>query len=379
MVISTLTWVITLGILTVFLVGDVIHMSRHPHEPTPKEAGTIIGMYIGAALLFAVGIGLFGTTDDGTSSWAHAADFLAGYLTEYSLSIDNLFVFLLVMSSMAVPRQYQQFALMLGIILALIFRGIFIAVGAVIIDNFAWAFFLFGAFLVYTAWKLVADYQEEKKRKAEGAAEDAEDASDNAFMRWVKRVIPSTDEYHSTHLSVKLDGKRVVTPLFFVTVALGSIDLMFALDSIPAIFGLTQEPYLVFTANFFALMGLRQLYFLLGHLLERLVYLSLGLSFILAFIGVKLFLHAAHVYGWIGFEVPTWLSLVVIIVTLIITAVLSLRKSKRDAEADAATDTVAAAAEAGEVDVRDATQPAQQINAESAGQSTTVISPDDDR
>lgn len=394
MVISTLTWVITLGILTVFLVGDVIHMSRHPHEPSPKEAGTVIAFYIGAALLFAVGIGFFGTTTDGTSSWAHAGDFLAGYLTEYSLSIDNLFVFLLVMSSMAVPRKYQQFALMLGIILALIFRGIFIAVGAVIIDNFAWAFFLFGAFLVYTAWKLVADYRKEQQRKAEGDAAEAEDATDNAFMRWVKRVIPSTDEYHETHMSVKIDGKRVVTPMFFVVAALGSIDLMFALDSIPAIFGLTQEPYLVFTANFFALMGLRQLYFLLGHLLERLVYLSLGLSFILAFIGVKLFLHAAHVYGWIGFEVPTWLSLVVIIVTLIITAVLSLRKSARD-EAEGKTTPESAAADAHQrvsddaeamksvQQHADATGVPDEIRDErpdtSASQGSTMIRPDADR
>lgn len=326
--VSTLTWIITIAVLVIFLTLDIIHMARHPHEPTPKEAGKIIGAYIAGALLFAVGIGLFASPTDGATSWSHAADFLAGYLTEYSLSVDNLFVFIIVLSSMQVPRQYQQFALMLGIVLALIFRGIFIALGAVIIDNFAWAFFIFGAFLLFTAYKLVADY-----RKDKDGAEEAEEMQDNAVMRWLKRAIPSTDEYHDTHLSVKLNGKRVVTPLFFVTVALGTIDLMFALDSIPAIFGLTQEPYLVFTANFFALMGLRQLYFLLDHLLERLVYLSLGLSVILAFIGVKLFLHALHVYDVISWEVPTWLSLVFIIVTLVITAVLSLRKSKKDEQA----------------------------------------------
>lgn len=335
--ISPVTWVITLAVLTAFLVFDVIMMMRKPHTPSMKECTIVISCYIAATLVFAVGIGLFASPIDpaGQSSWSHAGDFLAGYLTEYSLSIDNLFVFIIVMSSMKVPRQYQQFALMLGIILALIFRGIFIGLGAVILDNFVWAFFLFGAFLLYTAVKLVIDYS--KEEGPGGVSEDEEEvAQDNAFMRLVKRVVPATDTYHSTHLSWKVDGKRVVTPLFFVVVALGSIDLMFALDSIPAIFGLTQEPYLVFTANFFALMGLRQLYFLLGGLLKRLVYLSLGLSFILAFIGVKLVLHAMHEYSIIAWEVPTWLSLVVIVVTLALTAVLSLHKTRKDQAAQQA-------------------------------------------
>ncbi|EPD33203.1 TerC/Alx family metal homeostasis membrane protein [Propionimicrobium lymphophilum] len=320
--VTPLAWVITIAVLTTVLVVDVIMMKRKPHEPSMKECAIAISIFVGAAILFAIGIGLFAhPTDPTKTSWNYATEFIAGYLTEYSLSIDNLFVFIILLGSMKVPRKYQQFTLMMGIILALIFRGIFIALGAVIINTLAWAFFIFGVFLLYTAWKLVDDY-----RKPEH--EETSQPSDNKLMLWIKNVVPSTEEYHDTHLSLKIDGKRVFTPLFFVIVALGSIDIMFALDSIPAIFGLTQEPYLVFTANFFALMGLRQLYFLLGGLLKRLVYLSLGLSFILAFIGVKLLLHAAHHYDWIGWEVPTWLSLVVIIVTLVVTAVASLMKTR---------------------------------------------------
>ena len=190
-------------------------------------------------------------------------------MTEYSLSIDNLFIFVIIMGAMKVPRHLQQFALMVGIILALIFRGIFIALGAAAINRFSWIFFLFGAFLIYTAVKLVIDYRNH---------DDADDEvpPDNAAMRFVKKRFKSVDEYHGTKLTVKLDGVRYITPMLFVIVALGSTDLLFALDSIPAIYGLTQEPYLVFTANVFALMGLRQLYFLIGGLLKRLVYLSLG-------------------------------------------------------------------------------------------------------
>ncbi len=325
--VTPLAWVITLVCLSAVLVFDVYEMRRKPHEPSMKECGIAISIYISAAFLFALGIGLFAhPTNPAKTSWDYATEFIAGFLTEYSLSIDNLFVFIILLTAMNVPRKYQQFALMCGIILALVFRGIFIALGAVIINTFAWAFFIFGIFLLYTAAKLVVEYRNTHGSNAD--TEEKTDEGENRFIAWIKKIIPSTDEYHDTHLSLKISGKRVFTPLFFVIVALGSIDVMFALDSIPAIFGLTQEPYLVFTANFFALMGLRQLYFLLGGLLERLVYLSLGLSFILAFIGVKLFLHAAHHYGWVGFEVPTWLSLVVIIATLAVTAVASLMKTK---------------------------------------------------
>lgn len=324
--VTPMVWIITLVALTAVLVFDVIHMIRRPHEPSMKECTITIGIYITAAILFGLGIGFFAHPVTDKTSWQYAIEFFSGYLTEYSLSIDNLFVFIIVLGSMRVPRQYQQFALMCGIILALIFRGIFIVVGAALIERFAWVFFIFGAFLLYTGIKLFLDY------KKHGSEEEEHNEADNAVMRWVKRVVPSTPEYHGTHFSTKINGRRLFTPLFFVVVALGSIDIMFALDSIPAIFGLTQEPYLVFTANFFALMGLRQLYFLLGGLLQRLVYLSLGLSFILCFIAVKLVLHAMHHYHWIGFEVPTLLSLAVIVVTIAVTAILSLMKTRKDAQ-----------------------------------------------
>lgn len=321
--VTPLAWVITLSVLVAVLVVDVIHMSKHPHEPSMKECALAIAGFVSAAVLFGIGIGLFAhPTSEGYTSWDYALEFFAGYLTEYSLSIDNLFVFILVLGSMHIPRRYQQFALMCGIILALVFRGIFIMLGAAIIDRFAWVFFVFGAFLLYTGIKLVISYRQDDK--------DVKDESDTAIMRFIKKVVPSTTEYNGTAFSTKIDGKRLFTPIFFVVVALGSIDVMFALDSIPAIFGLTQEPYLVFTANFFALMGLRQLYFLLGGLLERLVYLSLGLAFILCFIAVKLVLHALHHYHLVAFEVPTWLSLVVIVATIAITAVLSLLKTSRE-------------------------------------------------
>lgn len=328
--VTLMVWIITLAVLTAVLVFDVIHMIKRPHEPSMKECAITISIYISAAILFGIGIGLFANPwpDSGKTSWDYAIEFFAGYLTEYSLSIDNLFVFIIVLGSMRVPRIYQQFALMCGIILALIFRGIFILVGAALIERFVWVFFIFGAFLLYTGIKLVIDYRKHGE-------EDEHAETDNAVMRFIKRAVPSTPEYHSTHFSVKIDGKRLFTPIFFVVVALGSIDIMFALDSIPAIFGLTQEPYLVFTANFFALMGLRQLYFLLGGLLQRLVYLSLGLAFILCFIAVKLILHAAHSYGWTTFEVPTMVSLGVIVVTIAFTAILSLMKTRGDKSVEA--------------------------------------------
>jgi tellurite resistance protein TerC len=237
---------------------------------------------------------------------------------------------------MKVPRHLQQFALMVGIILALVFRGIFIALGAAAINRFSWIFFLFGAFLIFTAVKLVIDY-----RNHDDADDDV--PPNNAAMRFVKKHFKSVDEYHGTKLTVSRDGSRYITPMLFVIVALGSTDLLFALDSIPAIYGLTQEPYLVFTANVFALMGLRQLYFLIGGLLTRLVYLSIGLSVILAFIGVKLILHALHHYHladwapWDG-EIPIWVSLTVIVVTLLITTVASLVKSKYDDDRRPATE-----------------------------------------
>src|SRR4029453_8253518 len=235
-------------------------------------------------------------------------EFFAGWLTEYSLSVDNLFIFLIIMASFNGPKKHQQQALLVGIILALVFRGIFIALGAVAINQFSWVFYLFGAFLVYTAINLARDTEHD-------------DDAENVVVRFARKHLKLTDRWEGLRLWVKENGKRLMTPMFLVIVALGTTDLIFALDSIPAIYGLTQQPYLVFTANVFALMGLRQLYFLLGDLLKRLVYLSVGLSIILGFIGIKLILHALHTYHladwapWDG-EIPIWVSLTVIVVTL---------------------------------------------------------------
>ena len=312
-------WAITIVVMVAILTIDVFVIGRRPHEPSTKEASRAIFFFVGLAVLFGLGIWF-------VAGGQFAGEFFAGWITEYSLSVDNLFIFLIIMTKLKVPRHLQQFALLVGIILALVFRGIFIAVGAAAIERFAWVFFIFGAFLIYTAIKLFLDYR---------SHDDDEDAPDNPLMRLVRRRFNATDDFRGTKLIIKENGKRFITPMFFVIVALGSTDLLFALDSIPAIYGLTQEPYLVFTANVFALMGLRQLYFLIGGLLKKLVYLSLGLSVILAFIGVKLVLHAMHEYhlaDWApwGGEIPIWFSLLIIVGTLALTTVASLLKSRRE-------------------------------------------------
>jgi tellurite resistance protein TerC len=313
------TWMITVVVMVTILAIDVLVIGRRPHEPSMKEAGSFIALFIGLAVVFGLGVWLI-------SGPRYAGEFYAGWLTEYSLSIDNLFIFLIIMSKLKVPRHLQQFALLVGIILALVFRGIFIAIGAAAINRFSWIFFLFGGFLIYTAVKLFIDYRQH---------DESEDVPDNAALRLIRRRFKATQKFRGTKLVVTENGTRFITPMLVVIVALGSTDLLFALDSIPAIYGLTQEPYLVFTANVFALMGLRQLYFLVGGMLKRLVYLSLGLSVILGFIGIKLVLHAMHQYHWADWvpfdgEIPIWLSLGVIIGTLTITTLASLAKSKRD-------------------------------------------------
>ena len=316
--VSTLEWAITLSVTILVLLFDVIVIGRRPHEPTRRETGTYLTIYITLAIAFGVWVWFFHGSQFGL-------EFFAGWLTEYSLSVDNLFIFLIIMASFNVPRKYQQEALLVGIILALIFRGIFIALGAVAINQFSWIFYVFGAFLVYTAVNLIRDT-------------DHDDDGDNFVVRFARRRLSMTDRWDKgLKLWIKEDGKRLMTPMFLVIVALGTTDLLFALDSIPAIYGLTREPYLVFTANVFALMGLRQLYFLLGDLLKRLVYLSQGLAIILAFIGVKLILHALHenelpfINGGEHVPVPevsTLLSLGVIVVTLLITTAASLYKTR---------------------------------------------------
>ncbi len=315
-------WYITVGLLLALLAFDVFIIGRRPHEPSTRESARAIIFYVSLAVIFGLGVWIF-------SGGRYAGEFFAGWLTEYSLSVDNLFIFLIIMARFQVPRKYQQTALLVGIILALFFRGIFIAVGAAAINQFSWVFYVFGAFLVYTAIHL-----------AKQGENDDEDYKENAVIRFAKRRLKATDEYNGVKLTVVQNGKRFVTPMAIVIIALGTTDLLFALDSIPAIYGLTQEPFLVFTANVFALMGLRQLYFLLGDLLRRLVYLSLGLSVVLAFIGVKLVLHAMHenelpfINGgehitWAP-EIPIYVSLGFIIVTLGVTTILSLRKSRNN-------------------------------------------------
>jgi tellurite resistance protein TerC len=316
--VTPLAWTLTLVVLLAVLVIDVFVLGRRPHEPSTRENALAIGVYVGAALLFGVGVAwLMGPE--------YGGQFIAGWLTEYSLSVDNLFIFIIIMSKLNVPRHLQQYALLVGIILALVFRGVFIALGAGLIHVFSGIFFLFGGFLIYTSIHLAKEFFEK---------DTEEEATDNFVIRWVKRRLRFTEDFHGTQLRIEEDGRRTWTPLFLVIVALGTADLLFALDSIPAIYGLTSEPYLVLTANIFALMGLRQLYFLVGNLLKRLVYLSLGLSVILAFIGVKLVLHAMHEYhldARLGFggEISLGVSLGVIIGTLVVTTVASLIASGR--------------------------------------------------
>ena len=307
----------SLVVLVLILVADLLLILKRPHIPSTRESTLWVVFYVTLALIFAGMLWLF-------AGHEFAGQFIAGWLTEYSLSIDNLFVFVLIMGQFAVPRRYQQEVLMVGIIIALILRGLFILAGAAIIEQFSWVFYIFGAFLIYTAIKLAKDT-------------DHDDDGENGVVRFARNYLNTTDKWHGLKLTVKENSKRVITPMFLVIIALGTTDLLFALDSLPAIYALTQEPYLVFTANVFALMGLRQLYFLLGDLLKRLVYLSQGLSFILGFIGVKLVLHALHenelpfINGGEPVHVPTiptLASLGVIIVTLVITTVASLYKTR---------------------------------------------------
>ena len=320
--VTPLVWWLTIGGAAVALLLDVAVVARKPHVPSIRECTAYLVFYVSLALLF----GLFVWWDFGGQ---YAGEFYAGWLTEYSLSVDNLFVFLLIMANFRVPERLQQSALMVGIIIAIILRALFIALGAAVINSYAWVFYIFGAFLIWTAWKLAR----------EGESDD-DDYEENALLKFVERRFPATSTFHGTKLLAREGGKRLITPMFIVILALGTTDLLFALDSIPAIYGLTKEPYLVLTANLFALMGLRQLYFLIGGLLKRLVYLSLGLAVLLAFIGVKLILHALHENN-LPFlnggkplhgvpDIPISVSLGAIVLILGVTTVASLIKSSRD-------------------------------------------------
>ncbi|MCX7522076.1 TerC/Alx family metal homeostasis membrane protein [Microbacterium sp. STN6] len=308
-------------VLILILVGDLLLVSRRPHVPSVRESALWIGFYVALALLFALGILLLGDAE-------HASQFVTGWITEYSLSIDNLFVFVLIMARFKVPRASQQEVLMAGIVIALVLRGIFILIGAQLIANFGWIFYLFGAFLLYTALRQAF------------APDSGEEGRDNALIRVIRRRLRISDDFDGFRLRTTVDGRKVLTPLILVLLALGTTDLLFALDSIPAIFGITTSPFIVFTANIFALMGLRQLYFLLGHLIDRLAYLGYGIAVILGFIGVKLVFHAMHTNSvpflnggrpieWAP-EIGTGTSLLVILVAMAVATAASLLKIRID-------------------------------------------------
>jgi tellurite resistance protein TerC len=322
--VTGLAWAITLVALLAVLGLDLFIIGRRPHEPSMREAAIWVGIYVALAVAFGlILLAIYGAR--------YSGEFFAGWLTEYSLSVDNLFVFVVIMARFAVPRIYQQKVLLIGIVLALIMRGAFIAAGAAVINRFIWVFYIFGAFLIYTAIKL-----------ARNSEDEPDNFRENPLITWSRKILPLSERFDGSSITTRsASGRRLFTPMLIVMIAIGTTDLIFALDSIPAIFGLTKEAYIVFTANVFALMGLRQLYFLLGGLLDRLVYLSIGLATVLAFIGVKLILEAIHrndlpfINGgkeieWAP-EIPIWLSLVVIVLALGVATVASLVKSSRDA------------------------------------------------
>jgi tellurite resistance protein TerC len=312
-------WVLTILGLGALIAVDFF-IGRKPHDVSMKEAGIWTIVWIALAALFGLGLAVFG-------SGQASGEFFAGFITEKSLSVDNLFVFVLIMAKFSVPSHLQQRVLLVGVLIALVLRAIFIAAGAAIISSFSWVFFIFGAFLIYTAWKLIQEAR---------AGEEEAEFEENRLLKSIEQRFGVADKYHGTKLFIRQNGKRVLTPLMVVMLAIGTTDVLFALDSIPAIFGLTQDPYIVFTANAFALMGLRQLYFLIGGLLRKLVHLSYGLSVILGFIGVKLVLHALHETGVHVPEISIPVSLAVICGVLVVTTVTSLVASRKQAEREAA-------------------------------------------
>ncbi len=315
--ISGLTWGVTIGVIVGLLAIDLILAALRPHRVGFREATAWSVFYIAVAIGFGVWFAMAHGGDFGT-------EYFAGYIVEKSLSVDNLFVFVIIMTTFAVPDEHQHKVLTFGIILALIMRAIFIAVGATLLSLFSFMFLLFGLLLIYTAIQLFRHRDEDP------------DVENNIMIRATRKVLPISDDYDGGKLLTRREGRRMATPLLAVLIAIGSVDLLFALDSIPAVFGVTSEPYIVFTANAFALLGLRALFFLVKGLLDRLVYLSTGLSIILAFIGVKLILHWGHVD--INPQIPeinTYLSLVVIIGILAIVTVASLIKTRKDPTAKA--------------------------------------------
>jgi tellurite resistance protein TerC len=314
--VTLLTWALVVGAIIALIVVDLLTVSSKPHDVMFKEAAIWSIFYIGIAIGFGVWVWQTAGSQFGT-------EYFAAYLVEKSLSVDNLFVFIIILAQFAVPSIYHQRVLMFGVILALVLRAIFIAVGAAALAAFSFTFVIFGAILIWTGVGLFKHWDEDPSPE------------DNFLVRSIRKRIAMTDEYDGSKIFTRLNGKRIATPMFLVMIAIASTDLLFALDSIPATFGVTQEPFLVFAANAFALLGLRALYFLLKGLLDKLVYLSLGLSVILMFIGVKLIMTYLH-ETWTEIpKIPTLVSLAVIAAILIISTVASLIKVKKDPTAHA--------------------------------------------
>ena len=310
--ISGLTWGVTIALVLGLLAVDLVLAALRPHKVGFKEALAWSLFYIGVAIAFGIWFAAAYGGDAGTQ-------YFAGWIVEKSLSVDNLFVFVIIMTTFAVPERHQHKVLTFGIILALVMRAIFIALGATLLSLFSFVFLLFGLLLIYTAVQLFRHRDEDP------------DVESNGVVRTAKRLLPVTEEYDEGKLTTLVDGRRMVTPLFIVLIAIGSIDLLFALDSIPAVFGVTDVPFIVFAANAFALLGLRALFFLVAGLLDRLVYLSTGLALILAFIGAKLILHWAHTDISPAIpEISTPVSLGVILVVLVVVTVASLLKTRKD-------------------------------------------------
>ena len=323
--------IVSLVVLVIILIADLLLILKRPHIPSAKESTLWVVFYVTLALIFA---GLLLWVAGPTT----AGHFLTGWALEYSLSIDNLFVFVLIMTQFRVPRHLQQEVLMVGIIIALILRAGFILLGSVVIEHFSPVFYIFGAFLIWTAW-----------RQAFGNDDHADDEQkESGIIRLLRRRVDISDEFHGSKMRVVLDGKKIWTPMLVVFIAIGVTDLMFAVDSIPAIFGITTDPFIVFTANLFALMGLRQLYFLLGDLIDRLPYLHYGIAFILGFIGVKLIMHAmshnelpfingGEGIAWVP-DLPDWISLPVIAIAMGTATIASLIATNRRRKAAAAAE-----------------------------------------
>ena len=314
--VSLLTWAIVVGAILALIVVDLLTVSRKPHDVMFKEAAIWSIFYIGVAIAFGVWVWQTAGSQFGT-------EYFAAYLVEKSLSVDNLFVFIIILAQFAVPSIYHQRVLMFGVILALVLRAIFIAVGAAALAAFSFTFVIFGAILIWTGVGLFKHWDEDPSPE------------DNKLVKIIRKRIAMTDEYDGSKIFTRINGKRIATPMFLVMIAIASTDLLFALDSIPATFGVTQEPFLVFAANAFALLGLRALYFLLKGLLDKLVYLSLGLSIILMFIGVKLIMTYVHEIWYEVPKIPTLVSLAVIALILIVSTVASLIKVKKDPTAHA--------------------------------------------